>query len=49
MFALLVIAGQLVGARWRGLLRAGASLALAALLSAYWLVPSLFARQGPRP
>lgn len=48
MFALLVILGQVVGSSWRGLLRAGASLALAALLSAYWLVPSLFAPQGPR-
>ena len=48
MFALLVVAGQVAGASWRGLLRAGASLALAALVSAYWLVPLLVAPPGPR-
>jgi hypothetical protein len=48
MFVLLVFLGCVFGARRGGLRVAAGSLALAALLSAYWLVPSLFAQPGPR-
>jgi hypothetical protein len=48
MFAMLVIAGALVGHR-RGDLVAGAvAIGVATLLAAYWLLPGLFVTPGPR-